>query len=80
MIADIADEQRTVRRDCHTMRLPELCLASRTAVAAVSRLTRSRDSCDDPAARIHAPHDVILHFDEIHVAGLIEADFIWLIE
>ena len=80
MVADVGDVQvlLIVQRDA--VRLLELSLNRRSAVAAKTGLARARQRRNDARLGIHAANEVVLHFDEEHVAIAVEADFVRLVQ
>src|SRR5712691_4763520 len=80
IIPDIAHQQLALRIEGDAVRLPELRFGRRSAVAAEAWRSGSGDRRDDLGLAVDAPDDVILHFDEEHVPGFIEANFVGLVE
>ena len=62
------------------MRLAELRFGGGSAIATEAGLAGAGDSGDDAGFLVHPPHEMVLHFDEEQVAGLVEAHFVGLEE
>src|SRR5579872_951986 len=79
-IADVADQQGAIRRERDAVRLPELRLGRRTAIAAEAGFAGACHGGNNPGFAIHPPHYMIQPLDEEHISGAIEADLIWFIQ
>ena len=62
------------------MRLPKLRFGGGAPVAAEAGLPGAGHGGDDAGFLVDAPHEMVLHFDEEEIAGLVEAHFVGLEE
>ena len=80
MIADVADEQPSLRVERDAVRLTELGGRRRTAVAGKARLPGPGDGRDDAGGRIDSSDRVAVPFDDIEVSDSVELDFMRHVE
>src|SRR4029450_9221571 len=81
VIGDVADvEILAARIELDRVRLAELRAGGGSAVAGEAGLAGPRDGGNYAGAAVDLPHDVVLHLDEVHVAGVVEADFVGLVQ
>ncbi len=80
VVADIGHVEHASIAERDAVRLAKLRLRGRAAVAGETRGSGARDGRDLAGGRVNAPHEVVLHFHKVHVAGAVEADFVGLVE
>jgi len=80
MVANICNVNGVVCVKGDAMRLPEMRANRRTAVATETGTSRTGDRRDDARLSVDAADDVILHFDNKHIAVGVESDLIWFIQ
>ncbi len=80
MVADIADVEVALRPELDGVRLFELCLRGRAAVAAVTGLARAGERGEDAGLHVDLAHGVVDHVDDVEVARGIEAELVRLVE
>src|SRR5579885_2547112 len=80
VISDVADEQAAAAIERDAVRLAELRLGGRAAVAAKAWFARARDGGDDFGLGVHSHDGVVGHIHEEQVAGFVEAHLIGLLE
>ena len=62
------------------MRLAQLCFAGRATVPGESGLSSSGDGGNDSGRVIDLADNIVFHLDEVDIAGVIEAHFVWIAE
>src|SRR5690606_32999309 len=79
VVADVADVEVALWTELDAVRLLELRLRRRTAVAAVARLARARDGGEEAGLHLDLAHGVVDHVDDVEIARGVEADFVRLV-
>ena len=80
MIADIADEKRTVAIEDDTVRLSKLCLVCRSSVSRESGSAGTCNRRNNSRVRGHFANDVAVAFGDIDIPRPVESQFVWHVQ
>ncbi len=80
MVADIGHIKAALAIQGDAVWISELRLDGGSAIAGIAGRSRSRNGGDDACFGVDLANQVVHHFDEIHIALLVETNFVRLIE